>query len=74
MDLGLAFPGYDCVLKCSHAFNILQARGAISVTDRQSYINRVRTLSRMAADCYLKQREEMGYPLLKHADAASKED
>ena len=46
LDMGLAFPGYDHVLKCSHAFNILQARGAISVTDRQSYINRVRTLSR----------------------------
>ena len=73
LDLGLAFPGYDHVLKCSHAFNILQARGAISVTDRQSYINRVRTLSRMAADCYLKQREEMGYPLLKN-DTTSKED
>ena len=73
LDLGLAFPGYDHVLKCSHAFNILQARVAISVTDRQSYINRVRTLSRMAADCYLKQREEMGYPLLKN-DTTSKED
>lgn len=65
LDSGLAYPGYDYVLKCSHAFNLLDARGAISVTERQAFINRVRTLSRKAAACYLAKREEMGFPLLK---------
>jgi glycyl-tRNA synthetase alpha chain len=54
-------------LKCSHAFNILDARGAISVTERTHFIGRVRALARRAAEAYLKQREEMGYPLLKAA-------
>jgi len=65
LESGLAFPGYDYVLKCSHAFNLLDARGAISVTERQAYINRVRGLSRLAASCYLQKRAELGYPLLK---------
>jgi len=65
LDLKLAYPGYDYVLKCSHVFNLLDARGAISVTERQAFINRVRTLSRKAAACYLAKREELGFPLLK---------
>ena len=65
---GLVVPAYENALKCSHTFNLLDARGAISVTERQAYINRVRALSRKAADTYLAKREELGYPLLKGAD------
>ncbi|HEU18850.1 MAG TPA: glycine--tRNA ligase subunit alpha [Deltaproteobacteria bacterium] len=60
----LVLPTYDYCLKCSHVFNILDARGAISVTERTSYIQRVRNLARLSAEGYMKQREEMGYPLI----------
>lgn len=62
---GLLLPAYDYVLKLSHTFNLLDARGAISVTERTSYIARVRHLARLCAELYLRQREELGYPLLK---------
>ena len=65
LEGGMVLPGYDHVIKCSHIFNLLEARGAISVTERTGYIGRVRALARRAAVAYLKQREEMGYPLLK---------
>ncbi len=65
MEKGLVLPAYDYCLKCSHAFNILDARGAISVTERTHFIGRVRTLARRCAEAYLKQREAMGYPLMK---------
>ena len=61
---GFVAPGYDHVIKCSHAFNLLEARGAISVTERTGYIGRVRKLARQAALAYVQQREEMGHPLL----------
>ncbi len=61
----VALPAYDFVLKCSHAFNMLDARGAISVTERVGYITRVRNIARKCAEQYLKIREEMGFPLLK---------
>ncbi|MBN2232874.1 MAG: glycine--tRNA ligase subunit alpha [Deltaproteobacteria bacterium] len=61
---GMVLPLYDHCLKCSHTFNLLDARGAISVTERTSYIGRVRTLAKLAAEAYLAQREEMGFPLL----------
>lgn len=61
---GLILPAYDYCLKCSHVFNLLDARGAISVQERTGYIGRVRNLSRRCAEGYLKTREEMGYPLL----------
>ncbi len=57
-------PAYDYVLKCSHTFNLLDARGAISVTERQGYIARVRNMARLCAQAYVDQREKMGYPLL----------
>jgi glycyl-tRNA synthetase alpha chain len=60
----LLAPAYDYVLKCSHAFNVLDARGAISVTERTGYIARVRRLARKAALLYMEQREELGHPLL----------
>jgi glycyl-tRNA synthetase alpha chain (EC 6.1.1.14) len=63
-EKGLVLPTYDYCLKCSHVFNILDARGAISVTERTSYIGRVRNLARLSAEGYLKQREKMGYPLM----------
>jgi glycyl-tRNA synthetase alpha chain len=61
----LVLPAYDYVMKCSHTFNLLDARSAISVTERQGYIMRVRDMSRKVATLYLKKREEMGFPLLK---------
>ncbi|MFY9214855.1 MAG: glycine--tRNA ligase subunit alpha [Tissierellaceae bacterium] len=61
----LVLPSYDCVLKCSHIFNVLDARGAISVSERTNYIGRVRNLARNVASAYLEQRNEMGFPLLK---------
>ncbi|MBW1650516.1 MAG: glycine--tRNA ligase subunit alpha [Deltaproteobacteria bacterium] len=61
----LVLPAYEYCLKCSHIFNLLDARGAISVTERTGYIGRIRSLARSCAHTYLKQREEMGYPLLE---------
>ena len=61
---GLVLPAYDYCLKCSHTFNVLEARGAISVTERTHYIDRIRNLARLASKNYLSQREEMGFPLL----------
>lgn len=61
----LVLPGYDYVLKCSHMFNLLDARGAISVNERTSYIGRVRNLAKIVASNYIEQRSEMGFPLLK---------
>ena len=65
IKLGYVHPAYDYVLKCSHTFNLLDARGAISVSERTAFIGRVRKLARMCAEVYLKQREKLGYPLLK---------
>ncbi len=62
----MVLPLYDCCLKCSHTFNMLDARGAISVTERTSYIGRVRNLAKLSAENYLEQRKEMGFPLLKN--------
>ncbi len=62
---GLVLPGYEFCLKCSHTFNLLDARGAISVTERTGYIGRIRNLARGSAETYLKQREMLGFPLLK---------
>jgi glycyl-tRNA synthetase len=65
MERGLVIPAYDYVLRCSHTFNVLDARGAIGVTERASYFGRMRDLSRKIARLYVEQREEMGYPFLK---------
>ena len=67
LELGLPLPAYDFALKCSHAFNTLDARGAISVTERQAYILRVRNLSRACAAQYLERRKSLGFPLLQSA-------
>ncbi len=63
-ERNLVLPAYEYTLKCSHTFNLLDARGAISVTERTGYIGRIRNLARLCAEGYLKQREEMGFPLL----------
>ena len=62
---GLVLPAYEYCLKCSHVFNVLDARGAVSVTERASYLGRMRGLARRIAEVYLEQREALGYPLLK---------
>ena len=68
IELGYVHPAYDYVLKCSHAFNLLDARGAISVSERTAFIGRVRKLARLCAQRYLKQREELGYPMLHRGE------
>jgi glycyl-tRNA synthetase alpha chain len=62
---GLVLPAYDYCLKCSHTFNLLEARGAISVTERTQYISRVRNLARLSAEADYQQRQAMGFPLLR---------
>ncbi|HMM37734.1 MAG TPA: glycine--tRNA ligase subunit alpha [Desulfovibrio sp.] len=64
----LPWPAYDYCLKCSHTFNLLDARGAISITERTAYIGRVRVLASAIAALYAAQREEVGYPMLRHAE------
>jgi glycyl-tRNA synthetase alpha chain len=70
IELGLPLPAYDQVLKCSHAFNLLDARGAISVTERAAYIGRVRDLVRAVAQLYLEQQQQQDEEHV-HADAAA---
>jgi glycyl-tRNA synthetase alpha chain len=65
LEKNLVLPAYDMVIKCSHTFNILDARGALSVTERTSYIGRVRNLARLVAEAYIASREAQGFPLLK---------
>jgi len=60
----LVVPAYEYCLKCSHVFNLLDARGAISVTERTGYIARIRQLARLCAEAYIKQREVMQHPLM----------
>lgn len=67
----LVLPSYDYVLKCSHMFNLLDARGAISVNERTNYISRVRNLAKIVASNYIEQRREMGFPLLKKEGASN---
>ena len=67
LEAGLPLPGYEMVMKCSHTFNLLDARGAISTTERAAYIGRVRALARQVAQAYLASREALGFPMLKGA-------
>jgi glycyl-tRNA synthetase alpha chain len=71
MEAGLTLPSFEMVMKCSHTFNLLDARGAISTTERAAYIGRVRTLSRQVAQSYYESREALGFPLLKAAHNSS---
>ena len=72
IEAGLPLPAYELVLKASHTFNLLDARKAISVTERQRYILRVRTLARAVAQAYFDRRESLGFPMLGTADAGEK--
>jgi len=65
LEAGLPLPGFEMVMKCSHTFNLLDARGAISTTERAAYIGRVRTLARLVAQSYYASREALGFPMLK---------
>jgi glycyl-tRNA synthetase alpha chain len=65
LEAELPLPAYDQCLKCSHVFNMLDARHAISVTERARYIGRVRDLAKACAEGYLSERERLGYPLLE---------
>ncbi|MBF0358413.1 MAG: glycine--tRNA ligase subunit alpha [Magnetococcales bacterium] len=67
----LPLPAYDQIIKCSHAFNLLDARGAISVTERAAYIGRVRNLARKVAQTYYDQREVLGFPMLNGSKVKS---
>jgi len=64
LEAGLALPAYEQILKAAHTFNLLDARGAISVTERAQYIGRIRNLSRTVAQAYVQSREALGYPML----------
>jgi glycyl-tRNA synthetase alpha chain len=64
IDAGLALPAYEMILKAAHTFNLLDARGAISVTERAAYIGRIRNLSKAVASAYYESREKLGFPML----------
>jgi glycyl-tRNA synthetase alpha chain len=64
MQVPLALPAYEAALKAAHTFNLLDARGAISVTERAAYIGRIRNLSRAVAKAYFESREALGFPML----------
>lgn len=66
LEAGLIIPAYDYVLKCSHLFNVLDARGAIGVTERANYFRRMAAMTRNAAKAYLDQREALGFPLINN--------
>ena len=65
---GLPFPAYDFVMKASHSFNMLEARGMLSTTERNGYIARVRELARLAAEAFVAEREKAGFPLMRHIE------
>ncbi|WP_018923727.1 glycine--tRNA ligase subunit alpha [Salsuginibacillus kocurii] len=73
LEENLVFPAYDYVLKCSHIFNLLDAGGAISVTERTGYITRVRNLARACAKAYYEERKRLDFPMLKDKEAACDE-
>jgi glycyl-tRNA synthetase alpha chain len=71
IEAGLPLPAYEMALKASHTFNLLDARNAISVSERQRYILRIRTLSRQVAEAYYERRESLGFPMLVNKDEVS---
>ena len=73
LEAKLPLPGYEMILKAAHTFNLLDARGAISVTERAAYIGRIRNLSRLVATAYVEAREALGFPMLpaEHRRAAA---
>ncbi len=73
LEAGVVFPAYECTLRCSHAFNVLDARGAISATERVARIRRVRDLAVACANLYVESREAKGHPLLARAGGGAEE-
>ncbi len=71
VEVELVLPAYEMVMKCSHTFNLLDARGAISVTERAAYIGRVRALARLIAQAYYDSRERLGFPMLGQSAKAA---
>lgn len=71
LDLGLPLPAYEMVLKASHTFNLLDARHAISVTERQRYILKIRNLAKTVAESYYDRREKLGFPMLPKKERAN---
>ena len=71
LEASLPLPGYEMILKAAHTFNLLDARGAISVTERAAYIGRIRNLSRLVAQAYHDAREALGFPMLQQQEAAA---
>jgi glycyl-tRNA synthetase alpha chain len=71
LDAKLPLPGYEMILKAAHTFNLLDARGAISVTERAAYIGRIRTLSRLVAQAYYDSREALGFPMCSERRSAA---
>ena len=65
IENGLVHPAYDYILKCSHTFNLLDARGAVSVTEHAGYLSRIRNMARMVARAFVAERKKLGYPLIK---------
>ena len=72
VEAELVLPAYDYVLKCSHTFNLLDARGAISKDERNNFINRIRSMASKVAKLYVQQREKMGFPLLTRSNKGVK--
>ncbi|SFH59237.1 glycine--tRNA ligase subunit alpha [Pisciglobus halotolerans] len=70
---GLVHPAYDYVLKCSHTFNLLDARGAVSVTERAGFLARIRNMARALAKTFVAEREKLGFPLLKDKETTAEE-
>ena len=73
IEAQLTLPAYEQIMKASHSFNLLDARGAISVTERAAYIGRVRALSRLVAQAYYDSRERLGFPMAPAAAVAAAE-
>lgn len=71
LDKGLVHPAYDYILKCSHTFNMLDARGVISVSDRATYLARIRKAARLVAQTFVDEREKLGFPLIKKEQQTS---
>ncbi|MCT4395445.1 glycine--tRNA ligase subunit alpha [Periweissella beninensis] len=65
LELGLVHPAYDYILKSSHTFNLLDARGTVSVTERAGYLSRIRNMARLVAKAFIAERKKLGFPLLK---------
>ena len=74
IDENLVHPAYDYILKCSHTFNLLDARGAVSVTERAGYLSRIRNMAKAVAKIFVAEREKLGFPLLNKTQQIRKKN